>query len=77
MSIRFNLNRQDLRSLDDIVHWMNQHIGLIEENKTWFWDTEVYKEYCENSQQLVERHREGIRIWKDCSATSMAIIQWS
>jgi len=76
MSVRFNLKKQRLR-LSEIAKWMNTHIGPIEENKTWFWDGEVYEEWCNNSRQIVERHREGIRIWKDCPAVSMAIIKWS
>jgi hypothetical protein len=76
MSIRFNLGNQRA-SLETIYKWMNQNIGLIEEDKTWFWDTDIYQEWCDNSQQIVDRHREGIRIWKDCPAISLAIINWS
>ena len=75
MSIRFNLGTQR-PPLDAIAKWMNKHIGMIEEGETWFWSIEIYKEYCELSKQMVERHREGIRIWKDCSAVSLAIIKW-
>ena len=75
MSVRFNIRNQRTR-FNIIVDWMNENIGLIEENKTWFWDHEVYKEWCNNSHQLIEKHREGIRIWKDCPAVSMAIIKW-
>lgn len=77
MSIRFNIGDHHIRNFDNVVEWMNQNIGLIEEDKTWFWDTEVYKEWCKNSEQMVERHREGIRIWRDCPAVSLAIWKWS
>lgn len=75
MSIRFNFREQRL-SPSEIAKWMNTHIGPIEEDKTWFWDHEVYEEWCDYSRQMIAKHREGIRIWKDCPAVSMAIIKW-
>ena len=60
MSIRFNIGDHHIRNFDTVAEWMNQNIGLIEEDKTWFWDTEVYEEWCKNSKQMVERPREGI-----------------
>jgi len=69
MSVRFNI-KDDYKAQHEIALWMNKHIGLIEEDKTWFWDTE------QDSEEHVGRCREGIRIWKDVPAVSFAIIKW-
>lgn len=67
MSLRFNITN-NVREQQEIALWMNKHIGLQEEGKTWFWSTELDREGI--------RVREGIRIWKDVPAVSLAIIKW-
>ena len=77
MSIRFNLKNRNLRLRREIVQWMNENIGPIEENKTWFWSVECYKEWCNNSHRMVDKAKEGIRIWKDCPEVTIAIMKWA
>ena len=75
--MRFDIDRKKHRRLHDIAVWMNNNIGLIEEGVTRFWSCRDYKEYNPNTNQLEDKAVEGIEIWKDCPAKTMAFIKFS
>ena len=73
--MRFELKKG--YSLKEVGEWMNHHIGPYEEGVTWFWSAgEVFKEMNQYGQWVEKAKPEGIKIWKDCSATIMAILRW-
>ena len=77
MSIRFDIDRTKHRRLHDIALWMNSNIGFIEEGLTWFWSSRDYTEYNPYTKKMEDKIQEGIEIWKDCPATTMAVIKFS
>lgn len=79
MAVRIELKKGFNRS--EIYNWMNQHIGpMCDEgkHKTWFWSTgDVYKQRNRYGQWEEKIKPEGIIIWKNCPAKTMAILKWS
>jgi hypothetical protein len=75
--MRFDIDMKKHRRHHDIAVWMNQNIGPIEEGVTWFWSTRDYKEYNPNTNQLEDKATEGIEIWKDCPANTLAVLKFS
>jgi hypothetical protein len=79
MSIRFELKKDFKHS--EVGKWMTAHFGPPcdeGENKTWFWSAgKVFKKMNHYGQWEEMAEPEGIRIWKDCPNTTLAILQWS
>lgn len=78
MSVRFELKKGFNRS--EVGKWMTQHFGRPcdeGENKTWFWSSgDVFKQRNHYGQWEEKATPEGVRIWKDCPAVTMAIVRW-
>jgi hypothetical protein len=64
------------REAETVYHWMNEHFGMQEEGKTWFWSTENYKDTdCYGNECW--RSRSGVEIWTDDPhAIVFAMIKW-
>ncbi len=79
MSIRIELKEGFNRS--EVYQWMTRHIGPMcdeGDNKTWFWSTgDITKKMNHYGQWEDTVGPEGIRIWKDCPATAIAILKFS
>jgi hypothetical protein len=63
----------------EVAKWMNEHIGPMEENITWFWSHGDYYEepspYYKNGV-LQKLKPEGVNIWKDCPEQFLAALKW-
>ena len=72
MSIRFDI---DQNYWSDIGQWMTERFGPPMEDVTWFWSGRLVQKI-DNYGNKVSFPIEGIRIYKDCANTSLALIKW-
>jgi hypothetical protein len=78
MFIRFKLKQGFCHV--QVAKWMESHFGdPCDEgkNKTWFWDHgEIFERQNQYGQCEYYTGPKGIRIWKKCPETALAILKW-
>ena len=64
----------------EVAEWLNEYVGPIEEEVTWFWShgeiTMVESKYYPG---VMDTHvaPEGVMIWKEGICQTLAAIRWS